>query len=893
MGAADLQLRRTTRSGDRRRSLTGRTIVGMRLLERDPQLAALDEWAADARAHHGRLVVIAGEAGVGKSALVEAFQARHPEARWLTGACDGLFTPRPLAPVLDISEVVGGELARLAHTPGTAREQLFAAVLRELTASAGLGVLVVEDVHWADRATLDLLHFLSRRLRDSTVLVLVTHRDDGTEPRPDLRRTLGDLVTRGTTRRLTVPPLTRGAVAELTRSAGVGADELYRLTGGNPFFVTEALGALGERVPSTARDAVLSRLVGLGADARRLLDVAALLGTRVPLDLLAEVAGVPTTDAALDEVLAHGVIRGGAHELAFRHEIARLAVAGAVPAHRASEIHRTALAALHETGDDALLAHHAEGAGDAAAVLRYAPSAARTASALGAHREAVEQYRRCLRFADDIDPADRAALLDLLAVELGVTDAWDEARAAGEAALATWEDLGDDVRAGHTLAHLTRAYWRLARGHDSARAARRSLELLEPHGSTPELARALATAAAHHMTASRHDESLALCRRAADLARRLDLPDVLSDVLDTEACVRAARGEDWSGLMDCSLAVAVDHGLHGQAGRAFANRITLLQGELRLEDAEAAAREGQVYSEEHDVGTYSRCILGARAEVLDLMGRWEQVDAACAELLPMASSPENRIQALLTAGRIAARRGDDESSRMLLEEAFASARGSGEPQFLVPARLARAEVSWLSGDLEGAAAEVAAVGRTYRDLDGFIRGEVAAWAARLGVVLEDDADVGEPWRTQLVDPRSALPLWLAHGSPYLAALAGIDAGDESSLRRSLDLLDGLGAVATARLVRRRLRRAGARSVPTGARATTRANPHGLTSREQDVLERLAVGMANAQIAQDLVISPKTVEHHVSAVLAKLGVSDRRSAAERVHPAVVAEHLPAR
>ena len=146
--------------------------------------------------------------------------------------------------------------------------------------------------------------------------------------------------------------------------------------------------------------------------------------------------------------------------------------------------------------------------------------------------------------------------------------------------------------------------------------------------------------------------------------------------------------------------------------------------------------------------------------------------------------------------------------------------------------------------------------------------------------LDDGADPGEPWRTHLADPRSAVSAWLDVGIPYLAALAAIDAGDERSLRQALVLLDDLGAVATARLVRRRLRRAGARSVPAGARASTRANPHGLTPREQDVLDRLLSGMANSEIAQDLVISPKTVEHHVSSVLAKLGVADRRSAVDK-------------
>ncbi len=855
----------------------------MRLLEREPQLAALDEWAADARSGRGRLVLVAGEAGVGKTALVDAFRERTPDARWLHGACDGLFTPRPLGPVIDVAEAVGGDLAHLARTPGTAREQLFAALLRELVSAAGLGVLVVEDVHWADRATLDLLHFLSRRLHGETAMLVVTYRDDGAEPGPDLRRTLGDLVTRGATRRVTVPPLTRPAVAELTRASGLGADELYRLTGGNPFFLTEALRAVTDRVPHTAREAVLSRVVGLGPGARRVLDVAALLGARVPLTLLAEVAG-PGAEGALDEVVALGVVRTDGTELSFRHEIARLAVAEAVPAHRATEIHRTALAALRESpvAEDARLAHHAEGAGDAEAVRDHAPAAAATAARLGAHREAVEQYRRALRFTDDRDPAARATLMDRLAVELGVIDAWDQACAAGEEALATWLSLGEDRRAGDTSTQLCRAHWRLARGPQSARAAHRALELLEPLGPSPELARALAVMASHLMSTSQDAEALAWVARCRSLAEDLDLPEVLSDVLDTEACVRAHLGADWLPLMQRALAIAHEHDLHAQAGRAHANRIGLLQLDMRFDEALAAAAEGLVYSEEHDVGTYSRCIRGAHAELLDVLGRWTEVDSVCAELLPMASSPENRIQGLLTAGRLAARRGDGATACAHLEEALASALGTGEAQFLVPARMAWTEVYWLAGDTVAAATQLRVAADLARVLDASTRAEVAAWGRRLGVPVDLGGDAPEPWATQLTDPATALDRWLELGCPYPAALAAIDAGDEASLLRSLELLDGLGATATARYVRRRLRDSGARSVPAGARPSTRANPHGLTAREQDVLERIAAGMGNADIAADLVISAKTVEHHVSAVLAKLGVPDRRRAAELAH-----------
>jgi ATP/maltotriose-dependent transcriptional regulator MalT len=340
-------------------------------------------------------------------------------------------------------------------------------------------------------------------------------------------------------------------------------------------------------------------------------------------------------------------------------------------------------------------------------------------------------------------------------------------------------------------------------------------------------------------------------------------------------------GEEWAPLMHRALDVAIRRDLHAQVGRAYANFTGLLQCDGRYDEALEAAREGLDYSEEHDVGTYSRCIRGGYAEVLELVGRWNDADAVLGDLLGMASSPENRIQGLLTAGRLAARRGDERTARGHLEEALGSALGTGESQFIVPTRVAWAELCWLTGDQSSAEEHLGHAVDLAPVMDAVTRAEVAAWSRLLGAPV-DLGEVGTgPWATQLADPVAAVDRWLALDCPYPAALAALGAGDEASLLRALTLLDRLGATATARLVRRRLRESGARSVPSGARSTTRANPHGLTAREQEVLDRIAAGMGNADIAADLVISPKTVERHVSAVLAKLGVPDRRRAAELV------------
>jgi DNA-binding CsgD family transcriptional regulator/tetratricopeptide (TPR) repeat protein len=487
------------------------------------------------------------------------------------------------------------------------------------------------------------------------------------------------------------------------------------------------------------------------------------------------------------------------------------------------------------------------------------------------------QYRRAVRAARNHAPDRLADLLDRLSVELGVTDAWDESTAVAEEALAIWEGEGEVLRAGDTLAHLTRAYWRMARGPESARAADRALELLEPLGPTPELARALSAKAAQCMTSWRHEEAQDLATRAVALADQLDLPAVRSDALGTLGCVLFNTGGGWEPPVRQSIELALVHELHAQAGRNYANLIGLLAGRNRFADAFAVAEEGLVYSVEHDVGTYSRCIRGSYAQVLELTGRWAEADQALEELLALASSPENRIEGLGAAGRLAARRGQHARATELLDEAMASSSGTGETQFILGTRLACLEAAWhadLAEEVEAQGAELAAL---FPELDADDRGEVAVWLRRAGAEVPAGKVAGV-WAVQLIDPAAAVAAWDELGCPFRAALAAVDAGGEAELRDALVRLDAMGASGTARIVRRMLRELGARSIPAGARSTTRANPHGLTAREQEILDRIVAGMGNPQIAADLVISPKTVEHHVSAILGKLGVADRREAA---------------
>src|SRR3954447_15554988 len=226
------------------------------LLEPSTQLAALDQiLAAISSARSGRLVLVGGEAGVGKTAFVREVCNEHdPGARVLWGGCDALFTPGALGPLLEVAEAVGGEFDELITSGGVRPHQVAAAIGHELVRRMPT-FLVLEDLHWADAATLDVLRLLGRRISTVPALVIATYRDDELDRRHPLQIALGDLASRPSVERLRLEPLSPEAIAVLAAPHAVDAGELHRATGGNPFFVTEALAPGAQRIPPPARDA--------------------------------------------------------------------------------------------------------------------------------------------------------------------------------------------------------------------------------------------------------------------------------------------------------------------------------------------------------------------------------------------------------------------------------------------------------------------------------------------------------------------------------------------------------------------------------------------------------------------------------------------------------------
>ncbi len=843
----------------------------MRLVERGPELAALSEYLEDTRDGTGALALVGGEAGAGKSVLVSAFLA-DVAVPVVAGVCDGATTPRPLGPVIEIA-------AQLEVDAALARDELFAAILTALRRQST--VVLVEDLHWADDATADFLLYLGRRLDRVPAMLIGTYRDDEIRSNAALTRLIGELARLGVARRVPVCSLTESGVASMLTGSSLDPAEVFRQTSGNPFFVTECLAA-GSSSPGTVRDVVLARTARLSARGRRALDVASQLGLRFDADVLVEASGADAD--GVDDCVEQGMLVTFGAELGFRHELSRSVIGTEIPPIRRATVNRAILRTLEQRRgvDVARLADHAAAANEGDCAFRYGQEAGRAAADLGAHREAVHHYRTALRFASSRPAAERAELLDALAAECMVTDQMDEALTAAEEALRLWNQVGDLIKVGATHVALEYVSWYLGQGEAAVQHASQAVAILEPYGPTVELGRALAGAGTFAADRGDPHQAIATLRRAIEIAHLVGDPYAESNALNSIGWVQGYYGGDVdTGVtyLERALEVALAHSLGPLGGRAYANLASVLVDNDRFDRADTVIAEGLRYAEDHNLTLRYVCVTAVLADSELKRGRWDDAtaDAWCVRQ-QAGTVAVGHIPALTIIGTIRMRRGEPDAHATLLE-AMQLAERTEELPLIAPITLALAEEAWLRGDPAGARDVIRCVlDRFDEPVTTQQRGHLTSWSARLGGPHQ--APEGTPRHLALqIEGRwqEAADAWHALGRPYERALALIEVKTPTALTQAFDILDRLGAGAAAALAAERLRSLGER-VPRGIRPSTRANPAGLTSREIEVLQLVVDGLTNAEIAAKLFVSDKTVEHHVSRLLLKLGVASRREAA---------------
>ncbi len=850
------------------------------LLERGDALEWLERAFTAAGSGAGQIVALTGEAGVGKTSVLRQFAAGHDrdaDVRW--GACDPLATQRPLAPLVDVAR--GAPWLDLLER-ASQRSLIFDALLRDLVSSRRDSLMVIEDIHWADDATLDLLTYLRRRLFSARVLVVVSYRDDEVGSSHPLRAALADLVE-GARQRFRLRPLSPGAVGQLAIGSAIDPLELHRVTGGNPFFVTETLAEPGATVPASVRDAVLARVRHLPHAARRALEAVAIVPGGAEIRLVEALADVTVAD--LDECVERGILRVNGSSLAFRHELARLAWLDTVSPVHLQRLHDRALHMLRTdeivTVDNARLAHHACAAQDTAAIVQYAGAAAADAAALGAHREAAQQYATALAHAHLLPVMDNAEMCDRFSYECYLTGQIDAAIAARSSALALWRGMGEWRQAGNALRWLSRFNWVAGHGKAAGEFAAQAIEALEHFPGSADLAMAYSNRSQLAMLEGDADGAVVWGNRAIALAEEQQADDVLSHALNNVGTVLLDSGEP-QGLpfLERRLALALQHGLAEHAARAYTNISSSLVKLHRFDEAAAQLRQGLDYCLDHDLDTWRVYMTGSMARERFDRGAWDEaIELALWVLHRPGVAPISAVSAMAVVARLRARRGDPEVWSML-DRALALATDTGEVQRLAPVVAARAEAAFLAGAPSRAAGELASTLELTRGRDPWSAGELSLWARRAGLADAGPTEIAacaEPYRLHLQgDVAAAVAMWEALGCPYDAADCAADSDDPVTVSAAYDTLIGLGASARADQVADTLRAMG-QSVRRGPRSSTRRNPEGLTDRELEVARLLAEGRTDAEIAVALVISRKTTSHHVSHILTKLGARNRSEA----------------
>ncbi|WP_455381288.1 ATP-binding protein, partial [Salinispira pacifica] len=809
----------------------------MDLYEREPQWEQIAEVMRGAFGGQGSIALVSGEAGIGKTSFVTAVTDALPQpALLLWGGCDPL-PPRPLGPVYDIAVRQLPELLDVltSHADWLA---VAASLHKTLIESTVPTVVVFEDVHWADEATLDLIKFLGRRVRKTATLIILTYREDEPGGEHPLSATVGDLPPQNSVR-IRLGPLSENAVATMAGTLNRPASGIYEATRGNPFFVTEVLHSEEGDIPPTIRDSVLARMTRMPTAARELLEVASIIPGTAEVPLLNTMLTMePST---LDTCIAAGFLVATGDLVSFRHELVRLTVEESLAPSRSRELHRSVIDALRgrPVGEVSLarLVHHASCASDPATVIEYGPQAGREASRHGAHRDAARYYEIVLRFGDALEVEQRARTLDELSFEYYLTGRPDEAIQSREEAVRLWRSAGRLLREGDGLRWLSRLYWFRGNKAMAERFAADAITILEPLAPGKELAMAYSNRSQLHMLDTHYDSAVAWGQRALELAENLEDTEItvhaLTNIGTAEFIVGDANGRR---RLEQALELAQKSDMHDHVARCYSNLSSMAIEWRDYPLAERYLREGLEYTSDRDMDSYSRYLLGFRARSRFEQGNWSDAAADAMKVLrDQGPSTVIVLPAMTTLAHLMARRGDEDAAAWL-DKARDLAVETGELQRIGPVAVARAEAAFWQGRLEQMAAELEPASRIVPPhVNNYETGAMSYWASRAGGEVANMSQVHPVYGAMIRGSwLEAAHMWAEIGCPFEQALA-LSGGDSAAQRTALTMFEELGARPAARMLRKAMLARGERRLPGGARASTRANPEGLTTREMEVL----------------------------------------------------------
>lgn len=856
----------------------------MELIERAEFLESLQTKFNRAVQGEGHSVFIGGEAGIGKTSLVNAFcQSQPGDCIAYRGICDALFTPRPLAPLHDIAWQIGGDIAEKSMSIAD-RSDLFTRFFQALTYQLQPVILVFEDIHWADEATLDFIKFFSRRITQTACLFLLTYRDNEIHANHPLRNVLGELVP-GSFTRLLLPALSVQAVEKLAIQKGYKGEDVYSISGGNPFYVQEILASYSPGIPETIKDSILLVFNRQDELTKYIWAILSILPTGLEGAYLEKIDS--QYESAIENALSARILVLEGGRLLFKHELYRRTIEQSLSPFKRISLNKQILtlfrASFEENGQIERIIHHAKNANDYDLVVHYAPQAASLAASVGAHIEASKLYLSAIDYYQGNDKDVLLPWYESYAYECYLTNQIREAIIYEGKALAIWKYKQDVEKEGHSLRLLSRFWWFDGNRAQAEKYALEAIRVLDNQPSSSTKAMAFSNMAQLTMLSDQLTDCLYWGEKAIVMAREQQDEQILSHALNNVGTVQIAdrsTREKGLELLQQSLMIALKNGYHEHAARAYTNLGT---ANLFIKDYTLAKKtldEGIHYCEERDLNSWAKYMLSAKARLTLETGHWDEATQIATSLLVNDQQTSIiKIISLTVLALIRMRRGEPDVLALLME-AKEKAFQTHELQRMIPAMVALLEYEWITSTILIEPKDIQELIRLIEQSSHPAQNsEFAFWLRKVRKQTFSLPHVFEGFNVSTeVARRQATQLWAQLGCPYEQAMILFE-GDDADKRNALSIVQDLGAEAVYDRMKQEMRAVGIKHIPRGVRQTTRSNPAQLTTRELDILQLLHQNLQNKEIATRLFISAKTVDHHISSILLKLDVNSRAKAVQ--------------
>jgi DNA-binding CsgD family transcriptional regulator/tetratricopeptide (TPR) repeat protein len=856
----------------------------MDLIERSGYLEIMENAFQRLPNGEGHSFFITGEAGIGKTSLVKAFlKIVEQQGIAYTGTCDSLFTPRPLAPLHDISLQLGEawlEKMQQLHS----RSDLFSRFLMALTQQKLPVIIVFEDVHWADEATLDFIKFFTRRISRLQCLFLLTYRDNEISQFHPLRNLSGELAS-GTFTQLSLTPLSFQAVEKMADQKGYNARDVFTISGGNPFYVNEILASYSSGIPDNIRNTVLSIYNRQAEKIKEIWQLLSVIPEGLELSRFSKID--PSWQEAVEDSLVKKILLINNNKIVFKHELYRRTIELFLSPFKRIELNKFILLKLiddfEEKDETERIVHYAKNANLNELVVKFAPVAARKASSVGAHIEAAKLFLTAIEYTVPNAVDTLAMLYEAYAYECYLTNQTKNAIIYVTRVLKIYEEGGQIEQTGNSLRFLSRLWWFEGNRKHALNYGQRSVDILENQPASKAKGMAFSNMSQLMVLSDRYEECLYWGEKAIAITREINDEETYAHALNNISTAWVLSGKPFDkgvALLNESLEISLKNSYHEHAARAYtnlgSNAVTLKKYAL----AKKVLDEGIHYCEERDLDSWTAYMLSCKSRYFLETGQLQEAGSIAERLLKQTNQPPVvKIGVLAVLATVKIRQGNFEVTD-LLEEARIMALDTMELQRIIPVMLVLLELEWLTGI---PFKELATLSNALEDivtLEKFqVNSRLYFWLRKanklnlLPRVCHIDLKIADQWPT---GPDAEY--WKEHSSPYEEALMLFE-GNEESKKNALKTIQQLGASAVYEKLKSDMRHSGIKRIPRGLRESTRNNIAQLTTRELEILTLLKEGKRNKNIAATLYISAKTVDHHISSILFKLDTDSRTAAVQ--------------